>query len=153
MRYILKFNPFKMNLINESIKDKYLNYLLDKISDGNKINKDQTDFLNNFKDINDKYIKDYTYTTHFNTYLTIMDLLNNNTQILYKIKDNMDDFDQKINNISRDVDDKIYITLNNGNKKEIKDNFLYNLNFNIDTFEYSLSQQDEYFEKIPLKND
>ena len=153
MKYILKFNRFKMKSVNENIKNTYLNHLLDKLSDGLTLNKSQLYFLNNIDNIKDTYIKDHKYKTNYDTYLMIMDVLNNNITIKYGIKDDIDSFGENIIKIYRNDDDKIIIKLENNKEKEIKDNFLYNMIFNIDKFEYELVVQDEYFEKIPLKND
>jgi capsular polysaccharide biosynthesis protein len=64
-----------------------------------------------------------------------------------------DDIKEKITKVYRNNDDQIIIELENNKEKEIKDNYLYNIVFNIDKFEYEFMEQDEYFEKIPLKND
>ncbi len=153
MKYILKFNRFKMKSVNENIKNTYLNHLLDKLSDGLTLNKSQLYFLNNIDNIKDTYIKDHKYKTNYDTYLMMMDILSNNITIKYSIKDDIDSFGQNILEIFRNNDDKIIIKLENNKEKEIKDNFLYNMIFNIDRFEYELVEQDEYFEKIPLRND
>ena len=47
MKYILKFNRFKMKSVNENIKNTYLNHLLDKLSDGTKLSRSQMYFLKN----------------------------------------------------------------------------------------------------------
>ena len=153
MKYILKFNRFKMKSVNENIKNTYLNHLLDKLSDGLTLNKSQLYFLNNIDNIKDTYIKDHKYKTNYDTYLMMMDILSNNITIKYSIKDDIDSFGQNILEIFRNNDDKIIIKLENNKEKEINDNFLYNMIFNIDRFEYELVEQDEYFEKIPLRND
>ena len=142
-----------MKSVNENIKNTYLNHLLDKLSDGLTLNKSQLYFLNNIDNIKDTYIKDHKYKTNYDTYLMIMDVLNNNITIKYGIKDDIDSFGENIIKIYRNDDDKIIIKLENNKEKEIKDNFLYNIIFNIDKFEYELFEQDEYFEKIPLRND
>ncbi len=142
-----------MKSVNENIKNTYLNHLLDKLSDGLTLNKSQLYFLNNIDNIKDTYIKDHKYKTNYDTYLMMMDILSNNITIKYSIKDDIDSFGQNILEIFRNNDDKIIIKLENNKEKEIKDNFLYNMIFNIDRFEYELVEQDEYFEKIPLRND
>ena len=142
-----------MKSVNENIKNTYLNHLLDKLSDGKSLNKPQLYFLNNIDDIKDIHIKDHKYKTNYDTYLMMMDILSNNITIKYSIKDDIDSFGQNILEIFRNNDDKIIIKLENNKEKEIKDNFLYNIIFNIDKFEYELVEQDEYFEKIPLRND
>lgn len=153
MKYILKFNKFNMKLVNENIKNTYLNHLLDKLSDGKRLNTSQLYFLNNIDKIKDSYIKDHKYKTNYDTYLLMMDILNNKIDIKYGIKDDIDSFGEKITKVYRNNDDQIIIELENNKEKEIKDNYLYNMIFNIDKFEYELVEQDEYFEKIPLKND
>ena len=153
MKYILKFNRFKMKSVNENIKNTYLDHLLDKLSGGEKLNKSQMYFLKNIDNIKDTHIKDHKYKTNYDTYLMIMDILENNIKIKYGIKDDISSFGQYILKVYRNNDDKIVIKLENNKEKEIKDNFLYNMIFNIDKFEYELIEQDEYFEKIPLKND
>jgi len=142
-----------MKLVNENIKNTYLNHLLDKLSDGKRLNKSQLYFLNNIDKIKDSYIKDHKYKTNYDIYLVMMDILDNKTTIRYGIKDNIDSFGEKITKVYRNNDDQIIIELENNKEKEIKDNYLYNIVFNIDKFEYEFMEQDEYFEKIPLKND
>lgn len=142
-----------MKSVNENIKNTYLNHLLDKLSDGTKLSRSQMYFLKNIDNIKDTCVKDHKYKTNYDTYLMIMDILENNINIKYGIKDDIDSFGQKITKVYRNNDDQIIIKLENNKEKEIKDNFLYNMIFNIDKFEYELVEQDEYFEKIPLKND
>ncbi len=134
-------------VVNENIKNTYLNHLLDKMSDGEKLNTSQMYFLNNINNIKDTHIMDHKYKTNYDTYLIMLDILNDN--IIIKYGSNNDE----IIKIYRNDNDDIIIVLKNNKEIEIKDNYLYNMLFDIDKFEYKLIEQDEYFEKIPLKND
>ena len=51
------------------------------------------------------------------------------------------------------ADESCYVILKNGQKIELTDNYLYNMIYNIKKDEYSLESQDEYYEKIPVKDE
>jgi hypothetical protein len=45
------------------------------------------------------------------------------------------------------------MTLKNGEKVKLQDNILYNIIYNTNKDEWSLEMEDEFFEKLPVKND
>ena len=74
---IMKFKKWlKIANLNESIKDIYLNYILDKLSSGESLSNNEKDFLDNISNINDDDIKDYTHLTSKESYSKIYSLLN-----------------------------------------------------------------------------
>ena len=72
----MKFKKWlKIANLNESIKDNYLNYILDKLSSGEPLSDKEKSFLDNISNINDEDIKDYTHLTSKESYNKLHNLL------------------------------------------------------------------------------
>lgn len=152
---IMNFKKFLSYLnIRESIKEVELDNILDKISKKIKISNKEKNFLDNYDSIKDSDIKDQTYLSRQTTFDRIFDLLEKGKKIICNLHDRDGLIGLEITEIINDFENDISIlTLKNGEKFKLKDNYLYNIIYNLKKDIYSLEKEDEYFEKIPVKND
>lgn len=152
---IMKYNTWLKSLtINESRKNDFLNSILDKISKKMNITDSEKNFLDKFDDIVEDDIKDKNFLSNDDAFLEIDKILDSKKMIICNLSDRDGKLGHKISNISRDYkNDKIILTFDNNKEFILKDNFLYNIKYILDNNNYSLESQDEYFEKIPLKNE
>lgn len=152
---IMNFKKFLSYLnISESLKEVELNEILDKISKKVKLSKREEDFLGKYNDIEDEELKDYTHLSRQNAFERIEKLLNGGKKIICNLHDRDGLIGLEIVKIYNDFENEVCIlTLKNGENFKLKDNYLYNIIYNIKKDLYSLEKEDEYFEKIPVKND
>jgi len=128
---------------NESIKNDKLNDILDKMSSGIIISKSEQEFLDNFSNISKNDMQDYTLLNKSGVYDKVSVLLENNKEVIYTNEPIID---------VKYIEDDICIITNTGISK-LKDNCLYNIVYNFNLNNHTLEIHDEYFEKLPLKND
>ena len=152
---IMKFKKFISYLnLRESLKEVELNQILDKISKKLKLTYGEESFLNKFGKVKDDDLKDYKMLSMQSTFEKISDLINNNKKVICDLYDKYGKIGIQIISIYNDYENEICILeLKNGEKIDLKDNYLYNIIYNIQKDSYSLEAEDEFFEKIPVKNE
>jgi len=152
---IMNFKKFLSYFnIRESFKEVELNKILDKISKKVKLSKREEDFLGKYNDIKDEELKDYTHLSRQNAFERIEKLLQNGKKVICNLHDRDGLIGLEIITIYNDFESEICIlTFKNDEKFKLKDNYLYNIIYNLKKDIYSLEKEDEYFEKIPVKND
>lgn len=139
----------KYYLLGESIKEIELNRILDKINGNKKLSEKEINFLNLYQHTREDYMKDFMYLSKNSTYSKIDDLLKNDKKVICNLHDKYGKFGLIIDNIENVFeDDTCTITMKGGEKHKLDDRFLYNIIYDIKKDEYSLQEQDEYFEKI-----
>jgi len=150
---ITNFNKFIFYL-KESTKEVELNRILDKISKSETISKGENDFLSKYDSLNDEELRDLTLMTMHSTFEKITELLEKNKKVICNLYDRDGLINKVIDMITNDYDSELcIITFLNGEDFKLRDNFLYNIIYNMNNNTYSLEAEDEYFEKIPIKND
>jgi hypothetical protein len=120
-------------------KEYRLNQILDKISKKETIFNFEQKFLDNY---NLEYIKDYLF-------LSKNDFLIKLNYLLYK-KDiicNLQTHNNKVIHIIN-KEDKDFLLLENNIKCEVKDNYLYHINYVYKNDHFKLTESDEFYEKI-----
>ena len=152
---IMKFKKFISYFnLRESLTEVELNQILDKISKKMKLTYGEESFLNKFGKVKDDDLKDYKMLSMQSTFDKINDLINNNKKVICDLYDKYGKIGIQIISIYNDYENEICILeLKNGEKIDLKDNYLYNIIYNIQKDSYSLQVEDEFFEKIPVKND
>jgi len=152
---IMKFKKFISYLnLRESLKEVELNQILDKISKKLKLTYGEESFLNKFGKVKDDDLKDYKMLSIQSTFDKISDLIDNNKKVICNLFDKNGKIGMQIISIYNDYENEICILeLKNGEKIDLKDNYLYNIIYNIQKDSYSLEAEDEFFEKIPVKNE
>ena len=152
---IMKFKKFISYFnLRESLKEVELNQILDKISKKMKLTYGEESFLGKFGKVKDDDLKDYKMLSMQSTFEKISDLINNNKKVICDLYDKNGKIGIQIISIYNDYENEICILeLKNGEKIDLKDNYLYNIIYNIQKDSYSLEAEDEFFEKIPVKNE
>lgn len=140
---VIKFKDWVLNNINESMKNDKLNDILDKISNGVSISNSEQSFLDNFDSITTGDMQDFSLLNRSDVYDKVNSLLENNKVVIY--------FDEIVIDVKYIEDDICIVTKSSINK--LKDNCLYNLVYDFDSDNHVLKIHDEYYEKLPLKND
>ncbi len=136
-------------LLGKSIKEIELDRILDKISNLKKLTKKEINFLNLYQETREEEVKDYMYLSKNSTSFKIREFLDNGVKVICDLTDRDGKISLRILDIENDYDeDKSILTLKDNSKYYLEDKFLYNLIYMKKRGEYSLQEQDEYFEKI-----
>lgn len=145
----------KRYLLRESVKEIELNRILDKVSKKSGLDNREKKFLDLYSVTSDDDMKDYMYLSRNTTFKKIRELLDKNKTVICNLYDKNGKIGVKITDIENDFEDEegCSVTLKNGEESTLHDKFLYNILYNDRKDEYSLEIQDEYYEKIPVKND
>lgn len=135
-------------LFKKSVKEMELDRILDKISNKKYLTNREINFLKLYQLTNDDICKDYLYLSRNSAFVKITELLELNKVVICKLHDKNGEIGFKIIKIENNYEkDSCIIYMNNCNC-EITDKFLYHIKYNINKDEYSIQEQDEYFEKI-----
>ena len=88
------------------------------------------------------------------TFERIQELIDRNKKVICNLIDRDGKINTEIISLYSDYENEKYI-LKLKNKEEItlKDNYLYNIIYNLQKDNYSLEAGEEFFEKIPVKNE
>lgn len=139
------------NFIKESLRDDELNRILDKMNDNSPLTNSEREFLSKYKSTNDDDYKDKRYLTNIDVFQTISRLIDNDRKIVCNLFNSNND---GIDIIGIDISSDDYkLLLKNKKTISLKDKYLYNIIYNFIKDEYSLEIQDEYYEKVPIKNE
>ena len=142
----------KYYLLGESLKDIELNRILNKIGDKKELSNRESNFIDLYKSTTqDK--KDYMLLSKNSTSAIIEELLELNIKVICDISDKNGNFGLRIIETENDIENNITIIKMRNETHYLEDRYLYNLIFNSKKNEYSLQEQDEYFEKITIDND
>jgi hypothetical protein len=144
----------KYYLLGESVKEIELNRILDKINFKKKLSDKEINFLNLYQITRDDDMKDFMYLSKNSTYDKIKDLLDKEKKVICDLCDKYGKIGLKIVDIENDFEeDECILHLKGDEKFILEDKFLYNLIYNKNKDEYSLQEQDEYYEKIEAINE
>lgn len=138
---------YKYYVLKESIKEIELNCILDKISNGLDLTTRESEFLNLYNQINDNDCKDYSYLSVQLTCNKIEEYLEKKKKIYCDLCDR----DGKISQLISTIDISKYKLTLKHDVYYLDDKHLYNISYNIKKDEYSLTCQDEYYEKIYIE--
>lgn len=144
----------KYYLFKESVKDMELNKIKDKINKRKSLTKREINFLELYQSTTKVELKDFLYLSKNTTFSKILELLESNIKVICNLHDRNGKFGMEIVKIENNFEEETcIITMVHDEHHKLHDKFLYNLIYNTKKNEYSLEEQDEYFEKIESKND
>jgi hypothetical protein len=144
----------KYYLFKESVKDMELNKIKDKINKRKSLTKREINFLELYQSTTKEDLKDFLYLSKNTTFSKILELLESGIKVICNLHDKNGKFGMEIIKIENNFEDETCkITMVHDEHHKLHDKFLYNLIYNTKRKEYSLEEQDEYFEKIESKND
>lgn len=145
-------NILKYHLLDEKHKIMEFEKIMDKISKNKSITKKEKIFLKLFT--GNKVKKDYLYLSKNFTFYKIIELLEEGLVIICNLKDRNGKIGLKILKIENNFEEDTCKVMMKGEEiHNLEDKYLYNLIYNVENNEYSLEEQDEYFEKIEFGND
>jgi hypothetical protein len=152
---VMKFKKFISYLnLRESLKEIELNNILDKISRRVKLSSGEEVFLDTYDNVNDEELKSFAMLSRQSTTQKIDELIASKKVVICNLVDRNGKIGLEIKSTQNLPDDEITIlNFRNGEQFRMKDNFLYNIIFNIKKNIYSLEASDEFYEKIPVNND
>lgn len=150
---IMTFKRF-LNYFNikESFKEKRLNSILQKINKGEDITNVEKSFLDRYGDIDETEMRDHMMLSMSSAYKIISDMLERERKVICNLTDRNGVINSPIISITNDYENECCILkLRSGEICKMKDNFLYNIIYDVELDQFSLEAHDEYFEKIPVK--
>jgi hypothetical protein len=131
-----------------------LNKIKDKINKRKALTKREINFLELYQSTTKVELKDFLYLSKNTTFSKILELLESNIKVICNLHDRNGKFGMEIVKIENNFEEETcMITMIHNEHHKLHDKFLYNLIYNTKKNEYSLEEQDEYFEKIESKND
>ena len=143
----------KYYLLGETVKEIELNRILDKINSKKKLSDQEINFLNLYQITRDDDMKDIMYLSKNSTYDKVKDLLDKEKKVICDLCDKYGKIGLKVVDIENDFEeDECILHLKGDETSVLEDKFLYNLIYNKNKDEYSLQEQDEYYEKIEASN-
>lgn len=145
---------FKYYILGESLKEIEMNRILEKINKKQKLTIRESKFLELYNHTSEDDTRDLMYLSKNTTFDRVKDLLEKKKTVICDLVDRDGKIGLPIISIENDFEEdncKVYIK--GGSTHNINDRFLYNIIYNLKRDQYSLQQQDEYFEKIESKND
>ncbi len=152
MKKIERF--IKYYLFKESVKQMEVKKIMEKISKKKTLTKREQNFLELYQATQVEELKDFLYLSKNSTFSKILELLEHNIKVICNLHDKNGKFGMEIIKIENNFEDETCtITMVHDEHHKLHDKFLYNLIYNTKKNEYSLEEQDEYFEKIESKND
>ena len=138
----MKFRNF-ISSISESVKELSLNNILDKISKRSNLSDGEKNFLDNYDKIDDR---DYHMISKESVIKIIENLKKSGRKVICNLHDRSGLIGSEILNV-----DTCTLYLKGGDMFKLNDKFLYNIIWDIHKNIYSLEEDSEYFEKIPVK--
>lgn len=151
----MKFGKWSKYLtLRESVKDDELNRILDKISSHQKITPREEEFLSKYDQIMDKDVSDMSYLSKNGAFIKVSELLEGGKIVICDLYDKDGKINDQIVSVENDFENENCILhLRHGDKAKLYDRFLYNITYDFNHDSFSLSSQDEFFEKIPISNE
>jgi len=149
---IMNFETW-ISQVNESVKDDELNRILDKMSEGKPLNDVEKRFLSMFDKSNEDDYKDFSYLTKNDAFDRIKDILSEGRKVICDLYEKNKVGIEIVSVFNQFESESCFIVLKDGERIELKDNYLYNIVYDIKKDEYSLQSQDQYYEKIPIKDE
>lgn len=144
----------KYQKLRDSFQDIRVNDILDKILYKQKLDKEDNDYLNNFDKLLSLDLKDYSHISKNITYELVKSFLSKNIKVICDLEDRNGKFNDEIVSLENNfMSSKCKLFLKHGEEFYLEDKFLYNLFYKIQKNHYSLTSQDEYFEKIMIDKD
>lgn len=154
MRVVRFSKSIKHYILGESIKDIEMNRILDKMNNNENLTEREKRFRNLYSQTTDEDFKDYMYLSKNSAFDVLSKILKNNKKVICDLHDRNGKLGLEIVDVINDFNHESCVIIMKGNQKhELHDRFLYNIIYNSKKDEYSIQEQDEYFEKISISGD
>ena len=141
-------------LFNKSVKEMELNKILDKVLKKKTLTEREKGFIELYNSTQEVNMKDYLYLSKNSAFKKITEILEIGKKIICDLHDKNGKIGLEIVGIVNNFEQETCtLTLKGDEKHNLHDKFLYNLIYNIKKDQYSIEEQDEYFEKIATENE
>jgi len=141
----------KYYLLGESLKEIEVNRILNKISKKDVLTEREKRFLDLYHHRNDD--KDLMYLSKNTTCERVKFFLDSGKKVICDLHDRDGLIGLPIVDIQNNYEEEKGLVIMKNETYELNDRFLYNLIYNQKLKRYSLQEQDEYFEKLEVRND
>jgi len=138
-------------VLGKSLKEIEMNRTLDKIHRKVKITPKEKIFLDLYNYTTEEVGKDLMFLSKNATYRKIKELLDRSKKVVCDLHDRDGKIGLMITDIVNDIESETCDVIMKNETHKLHDRFLYNIIYNNKKKEYSLQEQDEYFEKIEAK--
>jgi hypothetical protein len=138
-------------LLGKSLKEIEMNRILDKIYKKIKISDKEKRFLDLYNQTSDEEGRDLMFLSKNSTFRKVKDLLDKDKKVICDLHDRDGKIGLPIIDITNDIESSTCDVIMKNETHQLHDRFLYNIIYNNKKKEYSLQEQDEYFEKIEAK--
>jgi hypothetical protein len=140
----------KYYLLGESLKEIELNRILNKVSKKKILTERENKFLELYNHKNDD--KDLMYLSKNTTCERVKFFLNGGKKVMCDLHDRNGLIGLPVLDVVNNYQDDFGLIIMKNETHQLNDRFLYNLIYNNKLNRYSLQEQDEYFEKLEVKN-
>ena len=141
----------KYYLLGESLKEIEVNRILQKISKKSILTEREKRFLELYNHKSDD--KDLMYLSKNTTCERVKFFLDGGKKVICDLHDRNGLIGLPILDVENKYDEENGLIIMKNETHEVNDKFLYNLIYNQKLNRYSLQEQDEYFEKLEVRND
>jgi hypothetical protein len=141
----------KYYLLGESLKEIEVNRILQKISRKSILTEREKRFLELYNHKSDD--KDLMYLSKNTTCERVKFFLDGGKKVICDLHDRNGLIGLPILDVENSYDEENGLIIMKNETHEVNDKFLYNLIYNQKLNRYSLQEQDEYFEKLEVRND
>jgi len=141
----------KYYLLGESLKEIEVNRILNKVSKKSILTDREKRFLNLYNHKNDD--KDLMYLSKNTTCERVKFFLDGGKKVICDLHDRNGLIGLPVLDIVNNYEDDFGLIIMKNETYQLNDRFLYNLIYNNKLNRYSLQEQDEYFEKLEVRND
>jgi hypothetical protein len=141
----------KYYLLGESLKEIEVNRILQKISKKSILTEREKRFLELYNHKSDD--KDLMYLSKNTTCERVKFFLDGGKKVICDLHDRNGLIGLPIVDVENSYDEENGLIIMKNETHEVNDKFLYNLIYNQKLNRYSLQEQDEYFEKLEVRND
>jgi hypothetical protein len=140
----------KYYLLGESLKEIEVNRILNKVSKKKILTEREKKFLELYNHKSDD--KDLMYLSKNTTCERVKFFLDGGKKVMCDLHDRNGLIGLPVLNVVNNYDDDFGLIIMKNETHQLNDRFLYNLIYNNKLNRYSLQEQDEYFEKLEVKN-
>jgi hypothetical protein len=137
--------------LGESLKEIEVNRIFDKVSKNDELSNREKRFIELYNNkIQDD--RDFMYLSKNTTCERVKDLLDRNKLIICDLHDRDGLIGLPVVSIENNYDEEFGLIIMKNETHKLSDKFLYNIVYNKKKCNYSLQEQDEYFEKITIND-
>jgi hypothetical protein len=140
----------KYYLLGESLKEIEVNRILNKVSKKKILTEREKKFLELYNHKSDD--KDLMYLSKNTTCERVKFFLDGGKKVICDLHDRNGLIGLPVLDVVNNYEDEFGLIIMKNETHQLNDRFLYNLIYNNKLNRYSLQEQDEYFEKLEVKN-